>query len=336
MTDSIRELTMDKVNRPITAKVCKLCPLECGADRTVEVGLCGVGGFGGIDGLGSVSGFDDANASRDAEPNEIALVARAARHYYEEPPISGTRGSGAIFFSGCNMACIFCQNMGISHAQSGVPVDALELCNIMLRLQELGSHNINLVTPSPHVRLLEKAIPLASSRGLTIPIVYNTNSYEKVDTLRRLDGLIDIYLPDLKYIHSAVSQMYSGRSNYFEVASLAVLEMQRQCGALVTDDEGIARNGLIIRHLVLPGSVDETRGVLDFIHDNFPIDTCVSLMSQYTPMFELKPPLNRRLLRREYMRAVDYALSLGFTNIYTQKLSSANEGYTPEFNNFFE
>lgn len=301
---------------------CFLCPLECGADRAVVRGACGVGCFG---------------AEQTPDPYTAALVARAARHYYEEPPISGTRGSGAIFFSGCNMACIFCQNYDISRASKGRLVGPAELSDIMLRLEELGSHNINLVTPSPHTELLLKAIPMARSRGLTVPIVYNTNSYEKVETLKRLEGLIDIYLPDLKYFSPIPARKYSGRSDYFEVASKAVLEMQRQCGVLGTDEDGIAKRGVIVRHLVLPGSVDEARSVLDFIHDNMPLETHISLMSQYTPMGENLPkPLDRKLLKREYRRALDHCISLGFTNVFAQEMSSAESVYTPEFNGYFE
>ena len=306
------------------AKACTLCPLECGADRAVEAGACGVGGF------------DKAVLGR-LDPYLTALIARAARHFFEEPPISGTRGSGAIFFSGCNMACIFCQNHDISQTAKGRPVDASQLVDVMLRLQELGSHNINLVTPSPHTELLARAILAARNSGLTIPVVYNTNAYEKVEALERLEGLIDIYLPDLKYRSPIPARKYSGRSDYFDFASKALLEMQRQCGVLATDESGIARRGVIVRHLVLPGSVDETRGVLDFIHEHMPIETHISLMSQYTPLAEgLPKPLDRRLLKREYERALEYALALGFTNIYAQELDSADACFTPEFNGYFE
>lgn len=302
---------------------CTLCPLECGADRAVRRGACGVGGFWPELGSG--------------DPYLSALVARAARHYFEEPPISGKNGSGAIFFSGCNMACIFCQNDDISHFQKGRIVGVSELSEIMLRLQDLGSHNINFVTPSPHVPLIAAAIEKARLEGLGIPTVYNTNSYEKVEALKRLEGLVDIYLPDLKYRSAVAAMKYSGRSDYFEIASEAVLEMQRQCGVLELDGNGIAKKGIIIRHLVLPGSVDETRGVLDFIKENLPVETHISLMSQYTPMGENLPkPLDRRLLKKEYTRAVDHALALGFPNVYMQELSSAESVYTPEFNGFFE
>ncbi len=295
---------------------CFDCPLMCGADReNGETGACGVG--------------------------RLSCAARAARHYYEEPPVSGTRGSGAIFFTGCNMRCVFCQNLDISTAGAegegeAKPLDEGELADIMLRLQELGSHNINLVTPTPHVKLIERAVPLARAHGLSIPIVYNTNGYERVETLKRLEGIVDVYLPDLKYVSGRLALRYSGREDYFDFAAPAVMEMHRQVGGLVTDEDGIAMKGLIIRHLVLPCAVDETRRVLDFIRDNFPIDTFISLMSQYTPIPGMKRPLDRRLTRAEYDRAVDHAIALGFTNLFIQKLSSADGSFTPEFDGFFE
>lgn len=312
-------LVIDEVK--MAGKHCNICPLGCGADRAEKRGSCGVGG---TDGIG------------ERNPYETAFIARAARHYFEEPSVSGTRGSGAIFFSGCNMSCIFCQNTDISSNVKGRPVDASELSGFMLRMQELGAHNVNLVTPAPHVEMLLKAIPLARAAGLSIPIVYNTNAYEKVETLKRLEGLIDIYLPDLKYTEPIAAKKYSGRADYFEYASKAVLEMYRQCGTLRLDGNGIAERGIIIRHLVLPGSVDEARAVLDFIAEHLPLDTHISLMSQYTPMEGMKPPLDRKLLKREYARAVEYAYGLGFTNLLTQELSSAERDFTPEFNGYFE
>ncbi len=302
---------------------CRLCPLECGANRRLERGKCGVGGFQS----GELGGRNALLCAR---------VARCARHYYEEPPISGTRGSGAVFFSGCNMTCVFCQNHDISQSEKGRLLGPDELCEAMLRLQELGAHNVNLVTPSPHTLLIIKAIKKARLCGLQIPIVYNTNAYEKVETLKLLEGLVDIYLPDLKYRSEIPAAKYSGRADYFEIASRAVLEMQRQCGVLETDENGIARRGLIVRHLVLPGSVDQARGVLDWLSENLPIETHISLMSQYTPFCDPPPPLNRRLLRREYKRALEHALSLGFTNIYAQELSSASSDFTPDFSGYFE
>lgn len=295
---------------------CFDCPLMCGADReNGEHGACGAG--------------------------RLSCVARAARHYYEEPPISGTRGSGAIFFTGCNMRCVFCQNLDISTAGAegqgqAEAFDAEGIAGLMLRMQELGAHNVNLVTPTPHIRTIAKAIIRARDEGLYLPIVYNTNGYELVDSLKMLEGLIDIYLPDIKYVSPLLAGRYSGREDYFEYASPAVLEMQRQVGELEVGEDGIAKRGLIIRHLVLPCALDETRRVLDFIHESFPIETHISLMSQYTPIPGMKKPLDRRLTKAEYRRAVDYALSLGFPNIYIQGMTSADSSFTPEFNGFFE
>ncbi|MCR5611011.1 MAG: radical SAM protein [Clostridiales bacterium] len=292
---------------------CFECPIMCGAYREHAPGVCGAG--------------------------RLPLVARAARHYFEEPPISGTRGSGAIFFTGCNMRCVFCQNIEISRTggvPGAVPADESALADMMLRLEELGSHNVNLVTPTPHTRVLERAIPLARERGLTVPVVWNTNGYERVETLKRFEGLVDIWLPDLKYVSASLAGRYSQRADYFEFASKAIIEMQRQSGTLELDEDGIAKKGVIIRHLVLPCAVDETRRVLDFISLNFPIGTYISLMSQYTPIAGMKKPLDRRLTKGEYKRAVDYAVGLGFTNVFTQKLSSAESVYTPEFSGLIE
>ncbi len=294
---------------------CYNCPLMCGADRTAgETGACGVG--------------------------ETSYVARAARHYYEEPPISGTRGSGAIFFTGCNMRCVFCQNIDISTAggmtPGAEPADAVKLCEIMLRMQELGAHNVNFVTPTPHIDLIREAVPMAREMGLAIPTVYNTNGYERAETLQKLSGLIDIYLPDLKYVSPRLAERFSGRADYFRFAGPALLEMQRQVGPLTCDEEGIAQKGLIVRHLVLPAAVDETRRVLAWLSGALPLDTCISLMSQYTPLEGLPKPLDRRLTKAEYRRAVDCAVSLGFTNVFIQKRSSATFDFTPEFNGFFE
>lgn len=286
---------------------CDICPRGCLTDRSVETGYCGA----------------------HANPN----VARAALHFYEEPCISGTAGSGAIFFSGCNLHCLFCQNYSISNDMVGREYDADGLAGIMLHLQAENAHNINLVTPSPHVIVIAEAIAKAKKQGLTIPIVYNTNAYDKVETLKLIEGLVDIYLPDLKYASAKISKLYSGAEDYFEYASRAVKEMYRQVGDLNISGDGVARRGMLIRHLVLPGSVDETRAVLDYIKREFSEKMHISLMSQYVPGYEADfPPLNRKLLKREYQRATDYCASLGFKNVYVQKMSSAKSEYTPDFN----
>lgn len=287
---------------------CMLCPRACGANRKKSVGFCGAG--------------------------ERPVIARAALHFWEEPAISGTRGSGAVFFCGCNLDCLFCQNHEINHAMVGREWGVEELAALMLRLQAEGAHNINLVTPTPHVECVIPAVCAARESGLSVPIVYNTNAYETLETLRRLDGIVDIYLPDLKYVSPLVARKYSGAEDYFAFAGPAVLEMQRQCGTLACDETGIARRGLIVRHLVLPGSLDETRRVLDFLAENLPLSTHISLMGQYMPCHRAMEvsPLNRRLLRREYDRAIDYCIQLGFKNVNIQSLAAANSAYVPEFN----
>jgi len=260
-------------------------------------------------------------------------VARAALHHWEEPCISGSRGSGAIFFCGCNLRCVFCQNHEISGGAVGERFDAEGLAALMLRLQGAGAHNINLVSPAPFVEVLSDAIPLARERGLAIPIVYNTNSYERVCALARLEGLVDVYLPDLKYVTPATSLRYSGAEDYFEYAAPAIGEMLRQRGPLALDADGMAQSGVLIRHLVLPGSVDETRRVLDYIAAECPKDIALSLMSQYVPCHRAAefPPLDRPLLRREYQRAVEHCAALGLTRVYVQERASAKAEYTPEF-----
>lgn len=283
-----------------------LCPRQCGANRIQHVGACGAG--------------------------DLPRIARAALHFWEEPCISGTRGSGAVFFGGCNLRCVFCQNYQINTGALGSVCDASRLADLYLDLQQQGAHNINLVTPAPHVDAIAASLEIAGKRGLNIPIVYNTNAYERADVLRQLEGLIDIYLPDFKYISSDLSARYSGAGDYFTYAAPAIEEMYRQVGTLAFDNEGIAQKGLLIRHLVLPGSVDETRRVLDYIHDHFPIETWISLMSQYVPAHKADfAPLNRRLTAREYDRAVSYCLQLGLENVFIQEKASADASYTPAF-----
>lgn len=285
---------------------CSLCPRRCGVDRERERGACGAGA--------------------------LACVARCAPHFWEEPCISGARGSGAVFFCGCNLNCVFCQNHEINHAEKGTPVDAAGLAGLMLGLQEQGVHNVNLVTPAPHAALIARAVPLAKSRGLCIPIVYNTNAYELADTLKTLEGLVDVYLPDFKYATNDLAARYSGAGDYPDVALAALEEMFRQCGGLAMDGEGMARRGVLVRHLVLPGNVDETRRALRTLLERFGPECALSLMGQYTPLAAgLPPPLHRRLTRGEYARAQDYCMDLGFQNVWVQELSAASARFVPEF-----
>jgi putative pyruvate formate lyase activating enzyme len=285
---------------------CNICPRNCNIDRTAAKGFCGC--------------------------SFVPRVARAALHFDEEPSISGNRGSGTIFFSGCNLKCIFCQNMVLQDGTLGELFSLERLSQTMLKLQSLGAHNINLVTPTPHRDILIPALQLAKSKGLSIPVVYNTSSYETSETIRAFDGLIDIYLPDLKYYNETLALRFSHAPNYNTVALEAIREMVRQVGPMQTDSSGIAVKGVRIRHLVLPGCVFDTRAILDQIVEVFGKDMPLSLMSQYTPIPSCKePPLSRRLTKQEYHSAVEYCIQLGFTDVFCQGLDSACSEYTPPF-----
>ena len=285
---------------------CNVCPRNCKIDRTAAAGFCGC--------------------------SSVVRVARAALHFDEEPCISGTNGSGTIFFSGCNLKCVFCQNYVLTDGTLGDVFSVSRLAETMLKLQRLGAHNINLVTPTPHRDTLVDALLLAKRAGLSIPVVYNTGSYETPETIRAFNGLVDIYLPDLKYVDPQLSLRFSHASDYFPVAIEAISEMMRQVGPMVTDENGIAQKGLRIRHLVLPGCVYDTRSVLNAIKERFGTDCPISLMSQFTPIPECRiKPLDRPLTKREYENAVDFCISLGFTNVYTQALSSVGRSFTPPF-----
>lgn len=287
---------------------CVLCPRACGADRSIARGLCGT--------------------------DETPRVAKVMLHNWEEPFISGTRGSGAVFFSGCNLGCVFCQNHTIRDGGVGDAYDVEALANAYLSLQEEGAHNINLVTAAPYVPDVAESLKLAKARGLCIPIVYNSSGYESVEALRMLDGLVDVYLPDWKYANPLLAKKFSLAPDYPEVAENAILEMHRQVGELELDENGIATRGLVIRHLILPGCADDSRKILDRIVQMLPLSTYISIMSQYTPQPDTTEfPLNRRITQREYDRVISYALSLGLYNILIQELDSAQSVYTPHFTN---
>lgn len=287
---------------------CYLCPRQCGIDREIQPGACGAG--------------------------LLPRIARVALHAWEEPCISGTQGSGTVFFSGCNLGCIFCQNYVLQDGTVGIPCTVDQLCNHFLFLQEEGAHNINLVTPTPHLTTIIPALEQAKKNGLHIPVVYNTNSYECVDVLKKLDGLIDIYLPDFKYVSPILSKRFSHCEDYFPIALRAISEMHRQVGNLCFDENGIALRGMIIRHLVLPACLDDSRKVLDAIAEHFGIDVHLSLMRQYAPTPNIsEPPLNRKLTDREYDRIVTYCTDLGFSNVWIQDKESATLQYTPSFIN---
>ena len=288
--------------------VCELCPRMCGADREHEIGLCGAG--------------------------KSPRVAKIMLHEWEEPFISGTRGSGAVFFSGCNLGCVYCQNHEIRDGGVGTYMDEDALAQAYLQLQQDGAHNINLVTAAPYVPEVIASLRRAKSLGLSIPVVYNTSGYEKVETVRLLDGLVDVYLPDWKYVSPLLSKKFSNAPDYACVASAAIEEMLRQVGELKLDENGVAARGLVIRHLILPGCADDSRNVLDEIVKRFPLSIHLSLMSQYTPqVYTTEFPLNRRITQREYDRVISYALSLGLYNILIQERDSAQSVYTPQFTN---
>lgn len=258
-------------------------------------------------------------------------VARAGIHLFEEPIISGDKGSGTIFFSGCTMRCVYCQNYEISHKGKGLLIDDDQLIALMLDLQEQGVHNINLVTPSHYAKQLAKLLPKIKGKQLTIPIVYNTSSYEKVETLQLLDGLIDIYLPDLKYCDENISIKYSNAPNYYVIATAAIAEMRRQQPNDVIIDD-IMRKGVIVRHLALPGLTEDSKKVLDHLAQ-LDISLYISIMGQYFPTQNVSDikELNRRLRKREYNDLIEYFHNVGLCNGFLQDLSSAIEDYVPDF-----
>ncbi|MBO5683230.1 MAG: radical SAM protein [Clostridia bacterium] len=288
--------------------ICKLCPRACGIDRDIKAGFC--------------ASFEQAS------------VSRVSLHMWEEPPISGERGSGTIFFSGCNLRCVFCQNKAISRGDKDAKIyDADSLASLMLSLEDMGAHNLNLVTPSHFVLPIAEALSKIKSR-LTIPVVYNSSGYELVSTLKMLDGLVDVYLPDFKYASSELSQKYSCAPDYPEISAKALSEMYRQVGAVSFDEREMLLRGMIVRHLVLPSNRRDSIAVLDTLASILPIkDIRLSLMSQYTPEFatdcEYKE-LHRRVTSFEYNSVLDHALSLGFEG-YFQHRSSATASYTPDF-----
>lgn len=286
--------------------LCTLCPRSCGADRAAgDFGFCGV--------------------------PDAALVCRAAPHFGEEPCLSGTKGSGAVFFAGCGLRCVYCQNREISRGAAGRPHTAEELRSLFLALRDQGVHNLDLVTPTQFSGVLVSALD-----GLApgIPVVWNSSGYERVETLRRLEGLVQVYLPDLKYMDAALSKRYSAAPDYPEIALAAIREMYRQTGPFVLDGDGLLRSGVLIRHLVLPGAVENTRKVIDAVEENFPPEGVMfSLMAQYTPMPgpEDLPELRRPVSAEEYDACRRYLERSSIAHGYVQDLASAGTEMIPEF-----
>ena len=285
--------------------LCSLCPRKCNVDRADKLGYCGV--------------------------NDKIRVARAAPHFWEEPCISGKNGSGTVFFAGCNLGCVFCQNYQVSHEAFGKDVTEYELMKIFDNLINKGVHNINLVTPSHYSHILSKVLKEFNS---PVPIVYNTSSYETVDALKELDGLVDIYLPDIKYYDNEPALKYSKAKDYFIYASQAVREMYRQVGDLTINDCGIAQKGILIRHMLLPGNISQAVKIFNWVAENLSLDTYISVMRQYTPYGKAKnmSPIDRPVTAKEYKIAKQKIEEIGFENIYFQKKSSSDEIFIPEFN----
>ena len=261
-------------------------------------------------------------------------IALASLHMFEEPCISGTNGSGTVFFTNCNLNCIYCQNYEISQGGKGKEITIQTLADIFIKQQEKGAHNINLVTPTMYVYQIIEAIKIARKNGLKIPIIYNSNGYENVETIKMLNGYIDVYLPDLKYYTNELSKKYSNVDNYFEVATNAIKEMYSQVGNAIFDDNGIIQKGVIIRHLVLPNHIQNTKNILKWINENLPKDIYVSVMAQYFPTYKAKNDslINRKLNKKEYKEVFNYLYSLDLQNGYIQELGSHEEEYVPDFN----
>lgn len=287
---------------------CTICPWECKINRNDKrIGKC-----------------------RGTNNAKIALV---SLHFFEEPCITGQNGSGTVFFSNCNLKCKFCQNYEISQYGKGKEITIEELADSFMEQQKRGAENINLVTPTSYAYQIIEAIKIAKKNGLKLPIIYNTNAYENVETIKALEGYIDIYLPDFKYMDKKIAKQYSGVEDYPEVAKKAIVEMQKQVGNAQIDSKGILKKGLIIRHLILPNNTENSKQVLKWINDNLPKETYVSVMAQYFPTYLAlqDKTLNRKISKREYKKVEDYLYSLNIENGYIQDLGDNEECYVPEF-----
>ena len=291
---------------------CDICPRKCGVNREKgELGFC--------------------------KMKDKIKIARYSLHYWEEPIISGETGSGTIFFSGCNLKCIFCQNYKISSENMGKEISVERLKEICLELQNMGANNINLVTGTHFLPLIKEALILAKKEGLTIPIVYNTSSYENVESLKEMEGLIDIYLPDLKYHDNKLAENFSLANNYFEIATNAIKEMVRQTGKPVIENN-IMKKGVIVRHLLLPNHLEDSKKIIKYLHDTYDEDIYISIMNQYTPIkkFDKYPELNRTLTDKEYDELVNYACDLNITQAFIQEGETCKESFIPDFTNYDE
>lgn len=289
------------------SKKCNLCPRNCNVDRNNSLGFC--------------------------KANNKIKVARCALHYYEEPSISGKQGSGAVFFSNCNLKCCFCQNYNISTKQKGIEISIDRLSEIFIELQEKGANNINLVTPTMYINQIKDAIVKAKNKGLKIPIIYNSSGYEKIESLKLLDGLIDIYMPDFKYYSNSSSFKYSKCKDYVENTKEAIDEMYRQVGKNKFNEDGIMIKGLIVRHLLLPNLEKETKEILKYLYNKYNNNIYISIMNQYTPLENVKnyPEINRKITQEEYNNIINYAIELGIENAYIQEDGTQSDSFIPEF-----
>lgn len=287
--------------------ICKLCPRECKVDRTKgEEGFCRV--------------------------NDKLKVARASLHYWEEPCISGEKGSGTVFFSGCNLGCVYCQNRKISNGSIGKEITTEKLAEIFLNLQKQGAENINLVTGTHFIPSVVSALKTAKLNELAIPVVYNSGGYESVESLKLLDGVVDIYMPDFKYMSSKLSKKYSYAENYPEIVKKAIFEMVRQQPECVFDDNGMMKKGVLVRHLVLPEQKEDSKEIIKYLKYTYENQIYMSIMSQYTPVsMEKYPELNRKLTWEEYDEVLDYAVSIGVENAFIQEEDVASESFIPDF-----
>lgn len=288
--------------------LCMLCPHKCGIDRSINFGRCKAG-----DKI-EIGGF--------------------SLHYFEEPCISGKKGSGTVFFSKCNLSCVFCQNYEISNLGNGKKISIEELSEIFLKQQENGAENINLVSPTIYADKIADSIIIAKKQGLKLPIIYNSNGYENIETLQKLEGLIDVYLPDLKYSDDKKAFKYSGVKDYFAISCKAIKEMERQVGAPKFDENGMIKKGLIVRHLVMPNNLENSKKVLKWIKDNLDEKVYISVMTQYFPAYRAKEfdEINRKLTKEEYEKIENYILDLGIENGYMQDFSEEDEEqYVPKW-----
>lgn len=286
---------------------CNICPRGCGVDRNIKAGFCG-------------------------EKNTVRL-ARAALHYWEEPCISGEKGSGTVFFSGCNLRCVYCQNYGISRGEVGREVTEERLCEIFFELKEKGACNINLVTPTHFSEQIKCAVADARSKGLDLPVVWNTGGYEKTEMITSLDKTVDIYLTDFKYMSSSLAEKYSAAMDYPEFAKSALAEMVRTKGRPVIEN-GLMKSGVVVRHLVLPGCTDDSIRIMDYLHSEYGDDIVISIMSQFTPdkaRLSGYPELCRKLTKYEYSKVVDHADKIGISLAYVQEGAAADESFIPDF-----